>query len=318
MKDLICISAYCPTEEQEIILERCVDSVRRYGFHIVLISHSHIPIHIQKKCHYYLYDYNNDISDNPNLLGFSYYTFDNKKIVSKFFSKTFYGFAIYRMLSMAAQIALNFGYENMHHMEYDCELLDKDLIIKNSKLLDEYDTIFYTKDGKDPEESGFILGCFKSFKVKSLPDNFKKYNRDFIENEMHSFQLLYLENFTKKLFIESGNKIFFSELPSKDLLKIGDQLYHRNLHWTLYYNDEDKNLNIFYREIGNTPEKISIIVNRERIVNIQTSPGVWNIRSLGIFDEIHHVRVDNDKKIVYEKLFDSESREKFKMLSFIL
>ena len=39
MKDLICISAYCPTEEQEIILERCVDSVRRYGFHIVLISH---------------------------------------------------------------------------------------------------------------------------------------------------------------------------------------------------------------------------------------------------------------------------------------
>ena len=95
-------------------------------------------------------------------------------------------------------------------------------------------------------------------------------------------------------------------------------MYHRNLHWTLYYSNEDKNLNIFYNEKGKTPEKISIIVNRERIVNIQTSPGVWNIRPLGIFDDIQHIRVDNNRKIVYEKSFDSEFRENFKMISYLL
>ena len=48
MKDLIFITAYCPTEEQEKVLEKCVDSVLECGKHIALISHSHIPIHIQK------------------------------------------------------------------------------------------------------------------------------------------------------------------------------------------------------------------------------------------------------------------------------
>ena len=68
MKDLILITAYCPTEEQEAALEKCIDSVLECGKHILLISHTHIPIHIQKKCQYYVYDYNNDVVD----VGFSH------------------------------------------------------------------------------------------------------------------------------------------------------------------------------------------------------------------------------------------------------
>ena len=49
-KDLIMVTAYCQTEEQENALEKCIDSVVNTGMHIALISHSHIPIHIQKKC----------------------------------------------------------------------------------------------------------------------------------------------------------------------------------------------------------------------------------------------------------------------------
>ena len=48
MKDLILITAYCPTEEHENNLDRCINSVLECGKHIVLVSHSHIPIHIQK------------------------------------------------------------------------------------------------------------------------------------------------------------------------------------------------------------------------------------------------------------------------------
>ena len=48
MKDLILITAYCPTEEQVVALEKCIDSVLKCGNHIALISHTHIPIHIQK------------------------------------------------------------------------------------------------------------------------------------------------------------------------------------------------------------------------------------------------------------------------------
>ena len=313
MKDLILIMAYCPTEEQEKILEKCVNSVLECGKHIALISHSHIPIHIQKKCQYYVYDYNNEVSDDYNLLGHQHFKFGNQKIQSRFFNKTFYGFAIYRMFSIASQIAINFGYKNIHQIEYDCELLDKSLIDKNSNYLEEYDSVIYTDNGK---EDGFLFGSFKSFKVKSLPENFKNYNKDFIENEMKKREPKQLEYFTKDLFINNG-KVLFKNEPTKDKFKRGDKIYYRNLHFTLYYNPSDKTLNIFYNSIKDSSEEIVIIVNNNTIFNIQTKPYHWHIRTLGIFDDINHVRMDNSQKVIYNKTFDNEFREVFKIKSYI-
>ena len=69
VKDLIFITAYCPTDEQIDALEKCLESVKKTGCDILLVSHTHIPIHIQKKCQYYVYDYLNEISDDYNLFG---------------------------------------------------------------------------------------------------------------------------------------------------------------------------------------------------------------------------------------------------------
>ena len=314
MNDLIFITAYCPTEEQEKVLEKCVDSVLKCGKHIALISHSHISSHIQKKCQYYVYDYNNDVSDDYNLMG--HYTFnfpDNKKIHSRFFVKNFYGFAIYRMFSIACQIAINFGYENLHHIEYDCELLDTNLIHENSESLKEYDSVICTDTG---DESGWLFGAFKSFKVSSLPDKFKNYDRDFIESEMKNITPTHLEYLTKKLFIDSGKPLFKNE-PTSDKFIKNTINEHRGLNHTLYYNPEDRTLNIYYRSEKDTSEKIVVIVNKTTIVNIQTEPYYWHIRPLGIFDEINHVRVDNSQKVIYDISFDSEFREVFKIKSYL-
>ena len=204
MDDLVFITAYCPTEEQELALDKCINSVLKCGFHVALISHTHIPIHIQKKCNYYFYDYFNDTSDDINLLGNLYFQTANWTINSRLFNKYFYGFAIYRMFSMVSQIAINFGYKNIHHIDYDCELFDKNLILENSKLLGEYDSILYTSDG---EKTGYLLGPFKSFKVASLPDKFKNYNREFIDDTMRKSEPTQLEFLTKYLFINSGNAL---------------------------------------------------------------------------------------------------------------
>jgi len=314
MEDLIFITAFCPTEEQERVLEKCVNSVLQCGNDIVLISHSHIPIHIQKKCKYYFYDHLNDTSDDYNLLGFQHYVFANKTMIqSKFFQKYFYGFAIYRMFSMASQIATNFGYKNIHHIEYDCEILDKNIIDRNSELLKEYDSVIYTDNGKD---DGFLFGSFKSFKVSSLPENFKNYNRNFIQEEIRKIKPSNLESITKKLFINSG-KVLFQSHPSDEEIKKGENFYNRNLHYTLYYNPKDRTLNIFYRSVKDSSEEIVVIVNKTTIVNIQTEPHHWYIRPLGVFDEINHVRIDNSEKVIYEKTFDTEFREIFKIESYI-
>jgi len=314
MKDLIYITVYCPTEEQERALERCIDSVLQCGKHIALISHSHIPIHIQKKCQYYVYDYNNEISDDYDLLGHNFFASGNIEIQSILFNKYFYGFAIYRMNSIACQIAKNFGYDNIHHIEYDCELLDKTLIDKNSELLKEYDSVIYTHNG---EEDGFLFGSFKSFKVSSLPEKFKNYDKDFIENEMKMMEPKQLETLSKKLFMESGKVLFKNELEDNQFKK-GDKVFHRNLHYTLFYNRLDKTLNIFYQSIKNSNEQIVVIVNENNIVNIQTIPYHWYIRPLGLFDEINSVRIDNSQKVIYEKKFNNESREILKINSYLV
>ena len=313
MKDLIFITAYCPTEEQEKILEKCGDSVLRCGKHIALISHSHIPIHIQKKCQYYVYDYNNEISVDYSLFGSQSFYFDNKRIRSILFNKTFYGFAIYRMFSIASQIAINFGYQNIHHIEYDGLLLDKNLIDENSNHLEEYDSVIYTDNGK---EDGFLFGSFKSFKVSSLPDKFKNFNREYIDADMKKREPKQLEYFTKDLFINSGNVLFKNE-PTEDKFKRGERIYYRNLHHTIFYNPEDKALNIFYNSIKKEVEFITIIVNNEKVINLETKPYHWYIRPLGIFDEINHIRIDNSDKVIYDKTFDSEFRELFKIKSYI-
>lgn len=314
MKNLIFITAYCTSEQQERALERCIDSVSNAGCHIALISHSHIPIHIQKKCQYYVYDYNNEISDDYNLIGELNYKFSGGVIHSRFFNKTFYGFAIYRMFSIVSQIAINFGYDNIHHIEYDCELLDKNLIDKHSKILEEYDSVIYTDNGK---EDGFLFGSFKSFKVSSLPDQFKNYNKQFIEDTIKELELKQLETFTKKLFIKSG-KVFFSNEPTEDKFKRGEKYYSKNVHHTLFYNPENKSLNLFYKSLKDKPESITVIINKNRVINLVVEPYHWNIQPLGLFDEITHVRLDNSDKVIYQKSFDSEFRDIFKSKSYII
>jgi hypothetical protein len=85
----------------------------------------------------------------------------------------------------------------------------------------------------------------------------------------------------------------------------------------LYYNPKDRTLNIFYRSVKDSSEEIVVIVNKTTIVNIQTEPHHWYIRPLGVFDEINHVRIDNSEKVIYEKTFDTEFREIFKIESYI-
>jgi hypothetical protein len=315
MVDLIVITAYCPTEEQEIALERCINSFSILGFHIALISHTHIPLHIQKKCQFYVYDYKNEISNDHNLIGNIFFNLGKQTIHSSFFNKTFYGFAIYRMLAIASQIAINFGYENIHLVEYDSELLNQNLVLDNRKHLETYDSILYTDSG---DSSGFLLGAFSSFKVKSLPEKFKSYDMDFIEKDIKKHKPIALESVTKNLFINAGN-VLFKNYPSPEDFKVGKKFYIKNVHFTLYYNPKDGTLNIFYNALNSeTPEEINIIVNKNNLITLNSLPKFWHTKPLGLLDQITHVRIDNSQKVIYQQTFGPDYRELIKSKSFIV
>ena len=174
---------------------------------------------------------------------YNFKTYFNSVLIIYTINKNFYGLAIYRMFSIASQIAINFGYKNVHHIEYDCELMDKYLILENVNSLETHDSVIYTDNGN---EDGFLFGSFKSFKVESLPDRFKNYNPEFMVDEMRKIKPRHLEFFTKKIFMDSG-KVLFGLPPSEVRFKRGLNFYNRNVHYTLFYNSNDGTLNIFYK-----------------------------------------------------------------------
>lgn len=308
------ITAYCPTDEQIQLLEKCVDSVAKTGYHVLLVSHTHIPIHIQKKCQFYFYDYLNDVSDDYSLFGHNSFAMEDFVIQSRFFQKSFYGFAIYRMFSIASQTAINLGYDKLHHIEYDCLLLDENILHGHSSLLESYDSVLYTNDGTP---DGFLFGSLKSFKVSSLPEHFKKYNKDYIKDEMRKIEPKHLEYFTKNLFIDSGNVLFKNENElSNQNFKKGPKFYNRGVHYTLYYNSNDGTINIFYNSLTNDKEKIVVIVN-DKIVSFESLPKHWHMVDLGLLDEINYIRIDNSKKCLYEKSFDDNFKKDFVNKSYI-
>jgi hypothetical protein len=317
MKNLIVITANCPTEDQEKMLEKCVDSVINLGHHILLISHTHIPIHIQKKCNYYFYDYFNDINDDDELLFFVRYVInDNTTIRSKYFTKEFYGFAIYRMFSMASQVAENFKYENIHHIEYDCVLKNDNLINEHNELLETYDAVFYTDNG---EPDGFLFGAFKSFKVNKLPELFKRYNKDEMRKMMVEIPLVPLETFTKHIFMESGNVIIKN---TNDIKNNGSFFQNesplRLKYFTPYYDHTNDTFFLFYKNMGETTNSLRIYVNDDRIYNVEVESKYWMTKNLCSSNELKSILIICDDKLIYDKKFTTEGVENLKKNAYLI
>lgn len=317
MNDLIVITAHCPTESQEKMLEDCIDSVIGLGYHVLLISHTHVPIHIQKKCNYYFYDYLNDVNQDDDLLYFTWFAIDDTTFIkSKYFTKEFYGFAIYRMFTMASQIAENFGYNNIHHIEYDCVLKNRDLINEHNRLLENYDSVFYTDDGK---KTGLIFGAFKSFKVSKLPKLFKNFDRDEMRKIMVKTPLLPLENFTKYIFETEGSPIYMN---SRELIKSGHFFQNnselRLKHFAPYYNHINDTFCLFFKNLKDTNESLRVYVNGLLTLTFTIAPNYWSIRTLCESSNLESLLILSDNKIIYDKFYTEQDRETLKKNSYLL
>ena len=315
MNDLILVTAHCPTEEQEGMLEECIDSVVGLGYHILLISHTHVPMHIQKKCNYYFYDYFNDINYDDDLLFFVRYCIKDITIRSKYFTKEFYGFAIYRMFTIASRIAENFGYKNIHHIEYDCILKNKNIIDDHNGILETHDSVFYTEKGK---EENMILGAFKSFKVNKLPKLFKEYDKDMMRRMMVEIPLLPLETFTKHIFTKSGNVLFRDsiELKKEDLIQRESPA--RLKFFTPYFNAGEDSFQLFYKNTKSIEDSVRVYINGEKIVHISIKPGYWVIRDLCRSTELKSLLILSNGKMIYDKTYSPEERESLKKNAYLI
>jgi hypothetical protein len=281
VKDLIFVTAYCPDQEQIDRLSECIDSLPNDGFDIALISHSHIPLDVQKKCQFYIYDYLNELSDDEELKHFEFHRTKSHFLKSKYLKKTsFYGFAIYRMFSTICKLAKNYGYERIYHVEYDFVIKDKSIFENHRNFLNKYDSVFYTID----EDSDMILGGLKSFNVSRLPDLFENYNRGKMTEIIKEQDLIPLEKFTKKIFQDVGNNLFISKNVIEKKVDY-KKFVSQDLNWCYCYNESDNQLYFFYSNIFNEDQHIKVESNKVKFkTTIQSKR--FHIQNLGNIDEV--------------------------------
>jgi len=300
-EDLIFITAYTPTTEQLERLDMCVNLLSKIqGFNLAIISHSTLPQSIQEKCQHYIYDYHNDLDDDPDLKHPEHHESkvlgQTHKLTTKLLKKTpFYGFAIYRMFSQISNLAKSLGYKRIYHVEYDYLITDEQIFFNHKKLLQTWDSIFYFV----PHNNNMILGGLKSFRVEKLPPLFSDFNRDEMIKRIKSENLLPLELFTEKIFQEAGKplKIHFDLIKDRIQIK---KFPSQELNWCLYYNKVNNKIGFCYINFFKTPALIKVKVNHLQEFTSEVKVSNHDYIELLPKEEIFYIEVSRDGQTILD------------------
>jgi hypothetical protein len=304
MKDLILVTAYCPDEVRENLLRNCINSLSKFShkYDIMIVSHTPVPLDIQKKVNFCLYDSKNEILTDWDLLNRPWFSpGDGRAIHSSFLSKKNTILAIWRMFILGFSNAKNMGYSKVHQMEYDCEIIDDREIADNSILLDSHDSVIYF-DIK-PNVEKILFGSVQSYFLPTLNNFLINLNEETIKDYVRNSNTKSPEVLLHRL-LSDGN-IF--EKDRNELEKYGNkfgifdgQLVNSLNAWSVPFYDESDNHIYFIVWNTKVQEGVEhqIIINRNKVVSIDLTPlHHWKVVDLGDFDEIKNILVIENEKI---------------------
>jgi len=323
MNDLILITAFCDTKQKEETLRKLVNQIsqKKDKFDIMVVSHTIIPEDIVDKCDYQLYDKKNELLYEYDLRSKPWFAPNGDRPILSIFTGFFNThLAIWRMLILGNSIAKNCGYRKVHHIEYDCSIVDFNELVENSELLDSYDAITYNKKEKDVDD--ILFGTYQAYRLDSIHEDL------FILNEVK------IKNNIKNSNTKSPEEMLFNLLHDKknglvkdksELDKNGNQfgLSHFDLNtkhtaWCLPFYDKqsDKLCFIVWNMEGKQELNIDIIYNNDKVFNFKNvKHGHWSIIDIDDFDNAKKLVVILNNEI--RNVFDfTKNREQFKENSY--
>ena len=319
--DLIVITSYHPTLKQEDMLRNLVNNISNLSedFDIMISSHSYVPKDICDKVDYVIYDKENKILTGDEYRATLWVKLtDNYQINTQYVGNQNTMLAVWKLSASAFSFSKSLGYKKIHKIEYDTIVNDLNEFQDNSKLLDEYDTIFYSsKNTHPPFNIKHISGMVQSFNLSSLIPLFQTYNEDNIMRYYHKKGKNIPEILRHLAEIESGNKIYYKPLHLLNTPQIKTALVHRsNDNWYVpYYDPKGDELRFLVRK--NQPDtlnpKVELIINNNyQKLNLPSSSQYWYHIPLMNFEEVNTLKVLINDKLFYEIDFTSLDKEKFK------
>ena len=212
MKEICLVAAYTPDLERQNVLRELVYDLKNNDKKVLLVTHSETPQDILKMVDYHFYDSENEfLTDNKYKVWYASQMNSEITVVSQDVIK--YSAAVLpctRNLWLGLSIAKSLGYDCAHYIEYDSKIIDISIIDENTKLLEEFDGVYYTDDAtwqiRLPEQQSggtHLYGAYSVYNLNSYSFDDLKWDRDLILDEYTKSENSQLvERVTEKLLIK--------------------------------------------------------------------------------------------------------------------
>jgi hypothetical protein len=326
MKDLIIITAHCPTEDRRKILLKLVLGLQpiREKFDLMVISHTPITTDVQEMIDWAIYD-----SDNELLTDWKYQNEpwfapnENFRIQSIFFGSGNTYLTLHKQLITGYSTAKSFRYNKVQFIEYDSYFQDFTEFYENSKLLDEYDAIMYVKNDSVFDTLEFGIGNFHAVNISSLPEKSFIFDREKILLELEESDSKTTEKRTQDIYSQNNNKILFKNhsllTKNGNVLRMVD--FHKGsfeMQWAIpFYDDFSNEIKfIVWNEASDNPTDIVVIVNNEKIVKFdKIEKFSWCIKTLGEVNTIKDIKILINNKMKRNINLNEDNIDLFKKLN---
>ena len=329
MKDLICITAHCPTEEKRRILYNLVSSLQpiRKDFDLMVISHTPVTFDVQENVDWVIFDKDNELLTDWKYQNQPWFSpHDGKHIQSIFFGIGNTYLTLHKQLIAGYGHAKTFGYEKVHFIEYDAYFEDHTEFYDNSKILNTYDAVLYTKkDALFEINLQFGIGNFHSVKISTLSERAFKYDREEILKELEESSEKTTEKRTQILYGENGNKIYFKDhnviTQNGNILRIID--FHKGdfeMQWAVpFYDNTKKTIEfVVWNDASEKPCNVIVIVNDDNIIKFENLKKFeWSIQTLGEPKDIRNIKVIINDKLKNNIILNENNIEMFKKTNFV-
>ena len=250
MKELIVISAYCPTIEKKQILTNLLIHLQpiRNNYDLIIVSHSPIDILLSELVDYVFYDKNNELLTDYDLTNKFYFENDTFEIISSTVYPVSTHLAIYSLLLNAINFAKFQGYKKFHYIEYDFNPQNLNILSKSSKILNEYDN-FLIKN----IQNEWIYGFYFAFNLNNLTTD-SIFSKDKILNELRNS----ISNMTEHIinnFLSKNRTSFYEDIntiENSNKFQLIDSHNINFLNWVVpVHNIKDNYIDLFiYNEHG--------------------------------------------------------------------
>lgn len=324
MKDIVIISAYCDTKEKENVLRNLVSDFESHKpfFDIMIISHLPIPYDISQKVEFAIYDAKNELLFDPEYRSTPWFNPGDERAILSCYTGFFNThLAIWRMVIIANSVAKNCGYVKVHHIEYDVSIKDFRELYDNSLLMNEYDSVTYTKseDTVDP----ILFGTYQSYRLDTIHSDLivldEKKLKDNIKNSEHKSpeKMLYdLLNHKNKMKVKNKNVL---DEGGNEFGMSHNKVSNQNTAWCLPFYDtltEKLGFVIWNMEQLQSDIDVQIIYNNEKVFNFGTvKPGHWTLIDIDDFKNAQKLITILNGKV--RNIFDfKENGEQFKKVSY--